>query len=353
MSRATGTHSRWFWEETPRTALLIMKLNDRRAAESSATIAAFIQREFPSIRLLIEKGARADLPQLEAYEADESEAGRRDLGDVVDFVIAVGGDGTILHTSSLFEKEVPPVLSFSMGTLGFLMPFRIDDYKDAIRLLMRGGFIFTPRDRLTCRVERRLSAAALQARKDAAAKSDAAAKQVPGGAPVATAGGRAAAAEEGARTYQVMNEIALHRGAAVQIADVDIYINDAFLTNAKGDGLIVATATGSTAYSLSCGGSMVHPAIQAILVTPICPRSLSFRPALLPKDVIVKLKVSETARSSATVSFDGLQGLLLNRGEHLAVFASRFSLPTVNRRDETSDWLRDINDLLAWNRKFG
>ena len=98
---------------------------------------------------------------------------------------------------------------------------------------------------------------------------------------------------------------------------------------------------------------MVHPAIQAILVTPICPRSLSFRPALLPKDVIVKLKVSETARSSATVSFDGLQGLLLNRGEHLAVFSSRFSLPTVNRRDETSDWLRDINDLLAWNRKFG
>ncbi len=62
---------------------------------------------------------------------------RRYLGDVIDFVIAVGGDGTILHVSSLFEKEVPPILSFSMGTLGFLMPFRIDDYKEALRLVMK------------------------------------------------------------------------------------------------------------------------------------------------------------------------------------------------------------------------
>lgn len=98
---------------------------------------------------------------------------------------------------------------------------------------------------------------------------------------------------------------------------------------------------------------MVHPSIEAILLTPICPRSLSFRPALLPKDVIVKLKVSETSRAPATVSFDGLQAMHLNRGEFIAVFTSSYALPTVNRRDETSDWLRDINDLLAWNRKFG
>jgi NADH kinase len=316
MSRASGTHNRYIWLEPPRTALLVKKSNDQRATESATTIANFIKQQFSNLKLLIEPEAKKDLPFLEEYVQEEG-APPRYLGDVIDFVVAVGGDGTILHVSSLFEKSVPPVLSFSMGTLGFLMPFRIDDYKDAIRLVMRGGFFFTPRERLTCKVERKFQAI------------------------------------NQPKTFQVMNEIALHRGAAVQISDIDVYINDAFLTNAKGDGLIVATATGSTAYSLSCGGSMVHPSIEAILLTPICPRSLSFRPALLPKDVIIKLKVSETSRAASTISFDGLQAMSLNRGEFAAVFTSSYYLPTVNRRDETSDWLRDINDLLSWNRKFG
>jgi NADH kinase len=295
--------------------MIVYKPGDRPAAESASAIATYVKAQYPELRVMAEPGSKEVLEGTEALAVDESQDPAAPyLGDHIDFVIAVGGDGTILHTSALFDREVPPILSFSMGTLGFLMPFRVDDYKEALQLVMGGNFFFTPRERLAVKIQ----------------------------------------TADTFKMFQVMNEVALYRASAVQISEMDIYINDGFLTKTRGDGLIVATPTGSTAYSLSCGGSMVHPSIEAILVTPICPLSLSFRPALLPKDVVVRLKISDGARSDEMLaSLDGQRNVPLQKGDNVSVFTSIYSLPTVNRRDETTDWLRDINDLLCWNRKFG
>jgi NADH kinase len=92
-------------------------------------------------------------------------------------------------------------------------------------------------------------------------------------------------------TWQVMNEVALHRGRSPHLNTIDAYVDGQHLTESVSDGLIVATPTGSTAYSLSAGGPIVHPSLSALILTPICPRSLSFRPLIFPATSTITLKV--------------------------------------------------------------
>lgn len=106
-------------------------------------------------------------------------------------------------------------------------------------------------------------------------------------------------------TYNVLNEAVIDRGPAPYLAIVDIDCDNQYLTTMQGDGIIFATPTGSTAYSLAAGGSMVHPAVPAILLTPICAHTLSFRPLLLPDSSVLVGTVPEDSRSTSWVSFDG------------------------------------------------
>ncbi|KAJ2999606.1 NADH kinase pos5 [Globomyces sp. JEL0801] len=119
---------------------------------------------------------------------------------------------------------------------------------------------------------------------------------------------------------QAMNELTVHRGRNAQLAVMDCYVGDEHLTDVVADGLIVSTPTGSTAYSLSAGGPIVHPLVDSIVLTPICPRSLSFRPIILPADVKVTLRVSSKSRDDVHVSVDGQEVFKLTPEHHLEVF---------------------------------
>jgi NADH kinase len=147
----------------------------------------------------------------------------------------------------------------------------------------------------------------------------------------------------------------------------------------KSDGLILSTPTGSTAYSLSCGGPIVHPSVQALILTPICPRSLSFRPLVLPGSSRITLRVrflslshivgltsirhfqiNPRSRAAAEVSMDGQETRILLPGESISVAASSHPVPCINRSAPANDaldgveddWLRDINTLLQFNVSF-
>ena len=95
---------------------------------------------------------------------------------------------------------------------------------------------------------------------------------------------------------QALNEICITRGNMGQMSAYEVYVNDILLTTVHGDGILISTPTGSTAYNLSCGGSIVHNAAQVICLTPICPHSLSFRPIILPNTCELKIKMSQTTR---------------------------------------------------------
>ncbi|RKP13995.1 ATP-NAD kinase-like domain-containing protein, partial [Piptocephalis cylindrospora] len=244
--------------------------------------------------------------------------------EVIDFVITLGGDGTILHASSLFPgPNSPPIISFSLGTLGFLLPFHIRDYQKALASVIQGKASLLPRMRLSCTAH------------------------LPDGSPLPGIPKR----DHG---IQAMNEINLHRGRYPHLTSVLTYLDDVLLTDAIADGLIIATPTGSTAYSLSAGGPIVHPSVQTMLLTPVCPRSLSFRPLLLPVTSHLRLLVSESSRGDEVeVSFDGREICLLPRGAYLQISMSPWPLLCVNRIHGGVDWARDINGLLKWNQNFG
>jgi NAD+ kinase len=138
-------------------------------------------------------------------------------------------------------------------------------------------------------------------------------------------------------SYSVLNEAVVDRGQSPFLSVLDLTCNSHHLTTVQGDGIIFATPTGSTAYSLSAGGSIVYPSVPAILLTPICAHSLSFRPMLLPDSAVLHLEVPLECRSSAWVSFDGKHRQRLLKGDRLRIRMSPYPLPTMNRYVLTSN----------------
>ncbi|KAF3491079.1 ferric reductase [Arthroderma uncinatum] len=236
-----------------------------------------------------------------------------------DLVITLGGDGTVLFTSWLFQRVVPPILSFSLGSLGFLTNFEFSKYKEHLNQIMGDlGMRVNLRMRFTCTVYR------------ANAKN----------------GNKAAPAEEVER-FEVVNELVIDRGPSPYVSNLEVYGDDELLTVVQADGCIFSTPTGSTAYSLSAGGSLIHPSIPAILLTPICPHTLSFRPMVLSDTLLLRVAVPRHSRSSAYCSFDGKGRIKLRRGDYVTVEASQYPFPTVV--SQGGEWFESVRRSLRWN----
>ena len=151
--------------------------------------------------------------------------------------------------------------------------------------------------------------------------------------------------------YNVLNEVVVDRGSSPYLAALECFCDDVHLTTVQADGIIFATPTGSTAYSMAAGGSVVHPAVPCILVTPICPHVLSFRSMVFPDHVILRCYVPDDARSTASVAFDGKHRQELRRGESVQIRLSAFPVPTLNRYDHTSDWLGSLKQNFNFNTR--
>jgi NAD kinase len=237
------------------------------------------------------------------------------VAESLDLVVTLGGDGTVLWTSHLLgDGPLPPVLSFSLGSLCFMTPFAASDLASALRSALSGDFNLTLRHRLVARVFR----------------AD------------GTPAGPAAA---------VLNDVVFDRGSAPYLANLEAFCDGAFLTRVQGDGLIVSTPSGSTAYNLAAGGSMVHPSVPALMFTPICPHSLSFRPLVLPDSARLRIRVPASSRGSAWASFDGRGRIELLPGDSVRVALSRFPMPTVCAADATTDWFAGVRETLHWNER--
>lgn len=233
-----------------------------------------------------------------------------------DLVLTLGGDGTVLFTSWLFQRIVPPVLSFSLGSLGFMTTFEFEKYKQHLdRVMGDAGMKINLRMRFTCTVWRR-------------------------GTIVNALG-------EGGESFEVLNELVIDRGPSPYVSNLELYGDDELLTVVQADGCIFSTPTGSTAYSLSAGGSLVHPDIPAILLTPICPHTLSFRPMVLSDTMALRVAVPASSRATAYCSFDGKGRIELRQGDHVTIAASQYPFPTVTRTD--TEWFDSVSRTLRWN----
>jgi NAD+ kinase len=261
--------------------------------------------------------------------------------ELFDLVITLGGDGTVLFTSWLFQRIVPPVLAFSLGSLGFLTNFDFETYKERLNNIMGdAGMRVNMRMRFTCTVYR---SAASYATPNGASSASISTTTSQSGLE------HPESAKIEGETHEVLNELVIDRGPSSYISSLDLYANDSLLTRISADGIILSTPTGSTAYSLSAGGSLVHPDIPAILLTPICPHTLSFRPMLLNDDMALKVAIPSSGRGGAFVSFDGKGRVELGRGDEVVVRASQYPFPTV--MGQPLEWFDSISRTLRWNTR--
>ncbi|KAI9326922.1 ATP-NAD kinase-like domain-containing protein [Zopfochytrium polystomum] len=240
-----------------------------------------------------------------------------------DLVVTLGGDGTVLYTASLFNgMAVPPIVPFDLGSLGFLACFSFGSAKEILSNVLLGSSGHSG------------SSTSLTA-PDSGSSSK---SNSPNLAPVA-------------EVYDVLNELVVDRGPSPYMSQLELFVDDSHLTTMQADGLVVATPTGSTAYSLSANGSMVHPSVPTICVTPICPHTLSFRPMLLPDSIEFKVVVPArgSRTSTAWASFDGKNRTELCSGDFVSVTMSKYPVPTVCADDQSKDWIESLRRCLNFN----
>ncbi|OAL05196.1 ATP-NAD kinase [Phaeosphaeriaceae sp. SRC1lsM3a] len=254
-----------------------------------------------------------------------------------DIVLALGGDGTVLYSSWLFQRIVPPVLAFSLGSLGFLTKFDFEQYPQTLSRAFEEG--------ITVNLRLRFEATIMRSQ-DRGNKERDLVEELIG----EEAEDHHTHTPDG--THNILNEVVVDRGPNPTMSSIELFGDDEHFTTIQADGICVSTPTGSTAYNLAAGGSLCHPDNPVILVTAICAHTLSFRPIILPDTIVLRAGVPYDARTSSWASFDGKERVELNPGDYVTISASRFPFPSVlplNKR--RTDWIDSISRTLQWNSR--
>lgn len=266
-----------------------------------------------------------------------------------DLVLTLGGDGTVLFTSWLFQRIVPPILSFSLGSLGFLTNFEFSSYKSHLdRVMGEQGMRVNLRMRFTCTIHR---AADRSRSSQARHRRQSLVSNGQSDTETHNNYSQPSSIIEGEQ-FEVLNELVIDRGPSPYVSNLELYGDNELLTVVQADGCIISTPTGSTAYSLSAGGPLTHPSIPGILLTPICPHTLSFRPMVLSDTLLLRICVPRSSRSTAYASFDGKGRVELRRGDCVQVEAGRYPFPTVVGEGGTGgEWFESVRRALRWNNR--
>lgn len=339
------------WPQPIRNLLVVAKRASPVVARALVDFVHHAHSTYPDVSVVLEPHVAESIHDQFAspiYVADGS------VADKIDLTSTLGGDGTILHAASLFHKavSVPPILSFSMGTLGFLGEWKFDQHKRALSQVYMSGAATRPGS----------GGATLSTSPPHASRV-----LLRNRLEVVVNGSDSDPSDSHPSNVYAMNEVLLHRGSAPHLCIIDIYVGGRFLTEALADGLLISTPTGSTAYSLSSGGSIVHPLVSSLLLTPICPRSLSFRPLILPGNTPITLRLSEKNRGDEIqVSVDGVRwDRGLQRGMEVRVVGEEIrsrkgewggGVPSIVGAGEMhgqDPWVGGLNSLLKFNYPFG
>lgn len=277
------------------------KPGDDDVAAVLERLVALLDQRGVEVRVDAGVGAAPHAPQLAPYQ----------LGDWADLVICAGGDGSLLHAARQFGPAGKPLLGVNLGRLGFLVDLSRDDLETRVDQLLEGRFVAEQRPLLEMVARRQ--------------------DQVLG-------------------RQLALNDVVLHKADPGRLQEFSTHINGVGVTTHRADGIIVATPTGSTAYALSAGGPILHPALGAIAVIPICPHTLSDRPLVVSADNEIAISVG-AGTGGARVSCDGQPGIALAYADVVSVEASERQITLLHPPDY--DYYRILRDKLRWGREPG
>jgi len=228
------------------------------------------------------------------------------LASKADALLVLGGDGTILNAARLAAERGIPILGVNMGGLGFLTEVRLDNLYPSLDRVFANDFVLDERLMLKTLVHRH-------------------------GETVAQG--------------SVLNDVVISKGTLARMIELRISIQGQFVTNLRGDGLIVSTPTGSTAYSLSAGGPIISPAVQSLILTPICPHTLTHRPLIVPGNVEVEVTLT-SKDDGAMATLDGQVGFAMTQGDTAVTLASGHRTRLI--RFPESHYYEVLREKLKW-----
>ncbi len=231
------------------------------------------------------------------------------IGARAELVIALGGDGTLLLAAKILAGREVPVLGVNLGTLGFMTEIPLPELDSVLDRVLAGDFRAEPRSKLRVQLSR-----------DSETLLD----------------------------TEVLNDAVIKVGALARIVDIEASIDGAPLTNYRADGVIVATPTGSTAYSMSSGGPIVHPTMQAIVISAICPHTLTQRPIVVPGTSRLSFEI-KPGTTEVFLTVDGQVGSPLRVGDRVLVETAKTRLLFV--RNPKLDFFRVLRTKLRWGER--
>jgi NAD+ kinase len=230
------------------------------------------------------------------------------LAASVDLVLVLGGDGTMIATARLMGETEVPVLGVNYGGLGYLAEFRIEELYTGLESILAGN----------CRLDKRVMLDVELLRNDNQLSRN-----------------------------RVLNDVVINKSALARIIEIEAYLNQQFVNSFRADGLIVSTPTGSTAYNLSAGGPVIFPSMNAVVVTPICPFTLSNRPIVVPDDAVIELRL-KTDQEDVALTLDGQVGFPLKVEDRVVIRKSRTTFNLV--QPMSRNYFDVLRDKLRWGR---
>ncbi|MEM9100971.1 MAG: NAD(+) kinase [Pseudomonadota bacterium] len=280
------------------------KPRNREAAETMTNLRQFLLSK--QLKVLMQQSIAIDLGIPE-----EEHVRREDLGAHSDLVIVVGGDGSILNAGRALSEHNVPVLGVNRGHLGFLTDIRPIEMQDIIEDILQGNYIEDARFLLSAEVIRH---------DDTIGKSEA------------------------------LNDIVLYPGEISRMIEFEVYINEKFVYSQRADGLIISTPTGSTAYSLSGGGPILHPSLNAIALVPMFPHTLSSRPIVIDGSSRIEIVVSASNQHYPQVSCDGQVNIPVAPGDVINI--NKKSNPLRLLHPTNHDYYHILRSKLGWGSKL-
>ena len=274
---------------------------DPRVGEAMRTLAQHLLGKGHAVRVIADEALALDGAGVHTVSETE-------LAPGADLIVAVGGDGAMLHAARMAAMADVPVLGVNRGRLGFLADVGPEQMLQSLDDALAGR----------CQAERRMLLAA---------------QILTDGRPI---------------DALALNDVVVAKRETGRMVDVRTWVNGAYVNTHVGDGFIIATPTGSTAYALSCGGPIVHPSLDAVVLVPVCPHTLSDRPIVVPAGSVVEIELADRFESRAQVVCDGIVLCDLDPGVRLRIERARVRATLLHPPGH--DYYRILRSKLHWGR---
>ncbi len=247
-------------------------------------------------------------PHAETEICDIQVAGIEEFKNDVDLIVVLGGDGTMISTARLTGNREVLVLGINYGSLGYLTEFRIEEMFPALEAILEGNYEIDHRVMLDVEHWR---------------------------------------GDEQLATGRVLNDVVINKAVLARIIEIEVNLNDLFVNSFRADGLIVATPTGSTAYSLSAGGPIIYPSMNAMVLTPICPFTLTNRPIVVPDTAEISLRLKNQS-DGVVLTLDGQIGYAVQTNDYISIRKSAINFNLV--QPPNRNYFDVLRNKLTWGR---